>query len=65
MSTEYKIDVRGLGYDDCTLTVKASSLREAKRYEREAKVRWCELNNIDLDDNFEMPFTRTTKVCKS
>ncbi len=59
---KYKIEVRSLGYEDHTKIVDVPSLRVAKQYERQAKVEWCDANAIDLDDNFEMPFTRTTKV---
>lgn len=58
----YKIEVHSEGYVDHSKTVQASSLREAKRHEREVKVEWCDKNDIDLDSNFELPFTRTTKV---
>ena len=61
----YRIEVHSLGYEDTSKVVEASSLREAKRFERDAKVEWCEHNAIDLDSNFELPFTRITKevVC--
>lgn len=59
---KYKIEVHALGYEDTSKIVEASSLREAKREERQAKVEWCDHNAIDLDSDFEMPFTRITKV---
>lgn len=59
---KYKIEVHSLGYEDTHKFVDVASLREAKKFEREAKLEWCEHNDIDLDDNFEMPFTRVTKV---
>lgn len=58
----YRIDVHSLGYEDYSTIVEASSLFHAKRHERDAKIKWCELNAIDLDNNFEMPFTRTQKA---
>ncbi len=59
---KYQIEVRSLGYENHTKTVDAPSLRVAKQSERQAKLEWCDLNAIDLDDNFEMPFTRITKL---
>lgn len=59
---KYKIEVHSQGYEDTALIVDANSLREAKRREREAKVAWCDHNAIDLDGNFDMPFTRVTKI---
>lgn len=58
----YKIDVHATGYEDFTKVVDAPSLRVAKQSERQAKLEWCEHNDIDLDDNFEMPFTRVSKL---
>ena len=58
----YKIEVHSQGYEDYTLMVKAPTLRDAKRREREAKVAWCDLNDIDLDSTFDLPFTRVTPV---
>ena len=51
---KYKIEVHSLGYTDHIKEVDAPSLRVAKQSERQAKV--------DLDGDFELPFTRTTKV---
>lgn len=59
---KYKIEVHSLGYEDTTLVVDARSLREAKRHEREAKVQWMDHNAIEWDGNWEMPFTRVTKL---
>jgi len=59
---QYKIEVHALGYEDTTKIVECSSLREAKQHERQAKVEWCEHNDIDLDTDFEMPFTRVSKI---
>jgi hypothetical protein len=59
---KYRIEVRGIGYEDYAVDVDAPSLREAKRHELKAKVDWCEHNDIDVDSSFEMPFTRVTKI---
>lgn len=53
---QYKIEVHSLGYEDYSKIVVASSLREAKKQERQAKVEWCDRNAID--SSFELPFTR-------
>jgi hypothetical protein len=58
---KYKIEVHSQGYEDTCKVVESPSLGVAKREERQAKIEWCEHNDIDLDSNFEMPFTRTTK----
>lgn len=58
----YRIEVHAIGYEDTSLVVNAPSLREAKRSERHAIIVWCDYNDIDLDSNFNLPFTRTTKV---
>lgn len=59
---KYKIEVHALGYEDTAKVVEAPSLRVAKQQERQAKVEWCDHNAIDLDTDFEMPFTRISKV---
>ena len=59
---KYKIEVHSLGYDDYSKVVDAPSLRVAKQQERQAKVEWCEHNDIDLDSSFDLPFTRITKL---
>ena len=59
---KYQIEVRSLGYKDHVKVVDAPSLRVAKQSELKAKMEWCDANDIDLDDNFEMPFTRITKL---
>ena len=59
---KYRINVHSAGHEDTSLLVEASSLRIAKREERAAKLQWCVHNDLDLDDDFEMPFTRTVKV---
>lgn len=59
---KYKIEVHSEGYEDTTLIVDAKSLRDAKREERSAKLQWCAHNDIDLDSEFDLPFTRVTKL---
>lgn len=60
---KYKIEVHSLGYEDTSLIVDASSLRQAKQSERQAKIQWFDHNAIDLDDDtIELPFTRVTKL---
>lgn len=59
---KYKIEVRSLGYEDHTKVVDVSSLREAKRFEREAKVEWMDKNALNPDAEWEMPFTRVSKL---
>ena len=59
---KYKIEVHALGYDDHAKIVDAPSLRVAKQFELQAKVEWCDANDIDTDSDFEMPFTRITKL---
>ena len=59
---KYKIEVHSLGYEDTALIVDAPSLRVAKREERAAKLQWCAHNGLDLDGEFELPFTRITQV---
>jgi hypothetical protein len=59
---KYKIEVHAFGYEDTCKVVEASSLRQAKQSELKAKVEWCDHNAIDVDSDFEMPFTRTSKV---
>lgn len=58
---KYRIEVHALGYDDTSLVVEAPSLREAKRSERDAKLQWCEHNDIDTD-SVDLAFTRITKL---
>lgn len=58
----YKIEVHSLGYDDTAKLVDKPSLREAKREVRQAIIEWCDHNDIDLDSNFDLPFTRVLKV---
>lgn len=58
----YKIEVRSVGYDDHVLTVEAKNEREARRSELQAKTEWAIKNDIDLDNDFEMPFTRITRI---
>lgn len=59
---KYKIEVHAQGYDDLAVIVEVPSLAKAKQQERAAKVAWCDHNAIDVDTDFEMPFTRITKV---
>lgn len=59
---KYKIEVHAVGYEDHVKIVEAVSMREARRGELAAKIEWCELNDIDVDTDFEMPFTRITKA---
>lgn len=59
---KYKIEVHSAGYEDYAKIVDASSLRHAKQLEGKAKIEWCDVNDIDADDNFEMPFTRISKI---
>ena len=59
---KYSIQIHSIGYTDHTKIVEAPSLRVAKQFERQAKVEWCDANDIDLDSSFELPFTRITKL---
>lgn len=60
---KYKIEVHSLGYEDTAKIVDRPSLSQvAKTDILEAKVEWCQHNDIDLDSNFELPFTRVVKV---
>ncbi len=58
---KYKIDVHSIGYEDTSLTVEADTLKQAKWFEQQARVEWCNHNAIDLD-SLDLPFTRTTKT---
>lgn len=60
---KYKIEIHALGYEDTAKIVDRPSLnRVTKTDVLEAKVEWFDHNDIDLDGNFEMPFTRITKL---
>lgn len=61
---KYKIEVHSLGYEDACKIVEASTLAIAKAgFNIDlAIIEWCQLNDIDVDDNFRLPFTRVTKV---
>jgi serine/threonine protein kinase HipA of HipAB toxin-antitoxin module len=60
---KYKIEIQSLGFETTSKIVDRPSLnRVTKNDILEAKVEWCDHNAIDTDDNFEMPFTRITKV---
>lgn len=59
---KYKIEVHSLGYDDHAKIVDRPSLNRITKTDiLEAKVEWCDANDIDLD-SLEMPFTQITKV---
>lgn len=58
----YKIEVHSVGYEDTAKVVDVASLREARRFVRDAIIEWCEHNELDFDGNWEMPFTRVTKI---
>lgn len=61
---KYKIEVHSLGYEDTSKVVEAENSQKAKSgfNVRSAIIEWCEHNAIDLDTNFELPFTRISKV---
>ena len=60
---KYKIEIHSTGYDDHAKVVDRPSLNRVTKTDIiEAKVEWCDANDIDLDSDFEMPFTRITKV---
>lgn len=61
---KYKIEVHSLGYEDTAKVIEAESEAKAKSgfNVRSAIIEWCEHNDIDLDDNFELPFTRISRV---
>jgi hypothetical protein len=59
---KYKIEVHSIGYEDTALVVEAVSRdRIHARDILQAKVAWCEYNDIHLC-NIELPFTRITKL---
>lgn len=58
----YQIQVHSEGYEDHTKIVQAANERQARQQERAAKVEWCELNDIDIDTDFELPFTRISRI---
>lgn len=60
---KYKIEVHSLGYEDYSKVVDRSALSKVSKTDiLEAKVEWCEHNDIDLDSSFDLPFTRITKL---
>lgn len=61
---KYKIEVHSMGYEDTSTVVEADTAQKAKSgfNMRSAILQWCEHNNIDLDSNFELPFTRISRV---
>lgn len=61
---KYKIEVHSLGYEDTFKIVEAESSQKAKSgfNVHSAIIEWCEHNAIDTDDNFDLPFTRITRV---
>lgn len=61
--SKYKIEVHSVGYEDTSLVVeRVSQNRITKTDILQAKVAWCEHNDIDLDGDFELPFIRITKL---
>lgn len=60
---KYKIEIHSLGYEDHAKIVDRPSLKHVTKTDiLQAKIEWSERNAIDLDSNFELPFTRITKV---
>ena len=61
---KYKIEVHSQGYEDTFKIIEAPSMSVAKQgfNVRNAMVEWCDHNALDLDGNFELPFTRITKL---
>lgn len=61
---KYKIEVHSEGYEDTQTVVEADNLKKASSgfNLRLAKLQWCEHNDIDLDSDFELPFTRISKL---
>lgn len=61
---KYKIEVHSQGYEDTSKVIDAPSLSVAKQgfYVRSAILEWCEHNDIDVDNSFDLPFTRVLKV---
>lgn len=60
----YKIEVHSEGYEDTFKVIHAETSQKAKSgfNMRAAILEWCEHNDIDLDDNFDLPFTRITRL---
>lgn len=60
----YRIEVHSIGYEDTALEVRAENLQKASSgwNRRNAILKWCEHNDIDLDSNFDLPFIRISKV---
>lgn len=61
---KYKIEVHSEGYEDTATIVEAETSQKAKSgfNVQGAILQWCEHNDIDLDSNFELPFTRISRV---
>ena len=59
---KFKIEVHGHGYEDTAFVVdKPSKNRITKTEILQAKVDWCDKNDIDVD-SVELPFTRITRA---
>lgn len=60
---KYKITVHSLGYDDTVFVVEADSKQKASSgfNRRSAIIAWCEHNDIDVDDNFELPLVKVER----
>ena len=61
---KYKIEVHSIGYTDHHKIVEVPSMAAAKQgfHVNSAIAEWCDLNDIDIDGNWEFPFTRVTKA---
>ena len=60
---KYKIEIHSIGYEDTVKVVDRPSLNRVTKTDiLEAKVEWCDHNDLDLDGDFELPFHRITKV---
>ena len=55
----YKIEIHSLGFDDITVVVDHAP---TKTDILAAKAEWCRHNDIDVDSEFELPFTRITRL---
>lgn len=60
---KYRIEVHSQGYEDHSKVVDRPALSKVSKTDiLQAKVEWCDKNDIDTDGNFELPFTRITKI---
>lgn len=60
---KYRIEVHSLGYEDTELIVERPALSKVSKSDvLQAKVQWCDHNDIDMNSSFELPFHRITKL---